>query len=79
MRLQTCVGSGDTSLMYHGRECARLGSTTRQVSFYVSLVGGGLRLSGPSSGNKACYRSMSTTGDPVQSGHRTVPDHHFTG
>jgi hypothetical protein len=28
--------------------CARLGSPTRRVSFYASLVGGGLRLSGPS-------------------------------
>ena len=29
--------------------------------------------------NKACYRSMGTTGDPVPSGHRSVPDHHFIG
>ena len=28
---------------------------------------------------ETCYRSMVTTGDPVPSGHRTVPDHHFTG
>jgi hypothetical protein len=28
---------------------------------------------------KACYRSMGTTGDPVPSGHRAGPDHHFTG
>ena len=48
MRFQSCVGSvcvGDTSLMCRGREYARLGSTTRCVSFYASLVGGGLRLS----------------------------------
>jgi hypothetical protein len=31
--------------------CARLGLTTRRVSFYASVVGGGLRLSGPSSGS----------------------------
>ncbi len=30
--------------------CTRLGSLTRRVSFYVSLVGGDLRLFGPSSG-----------------------------
>ncbi len=29
--------------------------------------------------NKSCYRSMVTTGDSVPSGHRVVPDHHFTG
>ncbi len=29
--------------------------------------------------NKACYRSMDTAGDPVPSGHRAGPDHHFTG
>jgi hypothetical protein len=34
-------------LMCRGRECARLGSATRLVSFYVSLVGGGLRPSRP--------------------------------
>ena len=38
-------------LMCRGWECARLGSAIRRVSFYVSLVGGGLRLSGSSSGN----------------------------
>ncbi len=31
--------------------CTRMGSATRHVSFYASLVGGGLRLSGPSSGS----------------------------
>ncbi len=59
MRLQTCVGSvcvGDTTLMCHGRECARLGSTTRRVSFYASMVGGGLRLSRPSSGSNSRVR-----------------------
>ena len=30
-------------------------------------------------GVKAFYRSMGTTGDPVPSGHRAGPDHHFTG
>jgi hypothetical protein len=29
--------------------------------------------------DSACYRSMGTTSDPVPSGHRSVPDHHFTG
>ncbi len=29
--------------------------------------------------NKASYRSMGTTGDPVPVGHRDGPDHHFTG
>ncbi len=29
--------------------------------------------------NKVSYRSMGTTGDPVPSGHRDGPDHHFTG
>jgi hypothetical protein len=33
----------------------------------------------PHLGCKACYRSMGKTGDPVPSGHRAVPDHHFTG
>jgi hypothetical protein len=59
MRLQTCVGSvcvGDTTLMYRGWECARLGSSTRHVSFYASLVGGGLRLSRPSSGRNGSVR-----------------------
>jgi hypothetical protein len=59
LRLQTCVGSvcvEDTSLMFRGRECARLGSATRRVSFYVSLVGGGLRLSRPSSGSNGSVR-----------------------
>jgi hypothetical protein len=39
--------------------CTRLGSTTRRVSFYVSLcslVDGGLRLSGPSSGRNGSVR-----------------------
>jgi hypothetical protein len=36
--------------------CARLGSATRRVSFYTSLVGGGLRLSGPSSGSNGSVR-----------------------
>jgi hypothetical protein len=31
--------------------CTRMGSETRRVSFYTSLVGEGLRLSGPSSGS----------------------------
>ncbi len=35
--------------------CTRMGSTTRRVSFYVSLVGGGLRLSGPSSGTTVVF------------------------
>ena len=59
MRLQVCVGSvcvGGTALMCHGRECARLGSATRRVSFYSSLVGGGLRLSGTSSGSNGSVR-----------------------
>ena len=59
MRLQTCVGSvcvGDTSLMWRGRECVQLGSATRHVSFYASLVGGGLRLSRSSSGSIGSVR-----------------------
>ena len=59
MRLQTCVGSvcvGGTALMYLGRECARFGLATRRVSFYASLVGGGLRLSRPSSGSNGSVR-----------------------
>ncbi len=36
--------------------CARLGSATRRVSFYASLVGGGLRLSGSSSGTNGSVR-----------------------
>jgi hypothetical protein len=36
--------------------CAQLGSAARRVSFYTSLVGGGLRLSGPSSGNNGSVR-----------------------
>ena len=59
MRLQTCVGSvcvGGTALMYRGRECSRMGSATRRVSFYESLVGGGLSLSWPSSGNNGSVR-----------------------
>ena len=59
MRLQACVGSvcvGDTTLMCRGWECARMGSATRRVSFYVSLVGGGLRLSRPSSGSNGSVR-----------------------
>jgi hypothetical protein len=36
--------------------CARLGSATRRVSFYTSLVGGGLRLSGSSSGSNGSVR-----------------------
>ncbi len=36
--------------------CARMGSETRRVSFYVSMVGGGLRLSGPSSGTNGSVR-----------------------
>jgi hypothetical protein len=54
MRLQAYVGSvfvGGTALMCRGRECARLGSATRRVSFYASLGGGGLRPSGTSSGS----------------------------
>ncbi len=59
MRLQTCVGSvcvGDTTLMCRGRECARWGSATRHFSFYASLVGGGLRPSGTSSGSTGSVR-----------------------
>ena len=59
MPLQACVGSvcvGGTALMCRGRECARLGSATRRVSFYAPLVGGGLRLSGPSSGGNGSVR-----------------------
>ena len=59
IRLQTCVGSvcvGGTVLMCRGWECARIGSATRRVSFYVSLVGGGLRLSRPSSGRNGSVR-----------------------
>jgi hypothetical protein len=44
--------------------CARLASATPRVSFYVSLVGGGLRLSGPSSENNGSvrvYRSVMRT------------------
>jgi hypothetical protein len=57
MRLQTCFGPvcvWDTTLMtlmYLGWECVRLDSTTRRVSFYASLSGGGLRPSGSSSGS----------------------------
>jgi hypothetical protein len=57
-RLQACVGSvcvGGTALMYRGRECARLGSATQRI-FYASLVGGGLRPSGPSSGSSDSVR-----------------------
>jgi hypothetical protein len=36
--------------------CARLGSATRRVSFYASLVGGGLRLSWPSLGCNGSVR-----------------------
>ena len=60
VRLQACVGSvcvGGTTLMCRGRECARLGSATRRVSFYASLVGGGLRLSG-SNGSVRVYRRV---------------------
>jgi hypothetical protein len=35
----------DTDVVWTG--CERMGSQTRRVSFYASLVGGGLRLSGP--------------------------------
>ena len=58
-RLQACVGSlcvGNTTLMCRGRECARLGSATRCIFFYESLVGGGLRPSGPSSGSSGSVR-----------------------
>jgi len=61
IRLQTCVGSvcvGGLSLMCHGRECARLGSGTRLIFFYVTLVGGGLRPSGTSSGSSGSVRSV---------------------
>jgi hypothetical protein len=54
--VQCVLGVGDTALMCHGRECARLGSATRRVSFYTSLVGGGLRLSRPSSGSNGSVR-----------------------
>ena len=40
----------DTDVSWTG--CERLGSETRRSSFYVSLVGGGLRLSGPGSGRR---------------------------
>ena len=59
MRLQTCVGSvcvGGTTLMCRGRECTRLGSATRLIFFYVSLVGGGLRPSGFSTGRSGSVR-----------------------
>ena len=59
MRLQECVGSvcvGGTELMCRGRECVRLGSATRHISFYTPLVGGGLRLSCPSSGSNGSVR-----------------------
>ena len=59
MRLQVCVGSvcvGGTGLMCHRRECVRLGSATRLIFFYTSLVGGGLRPSGPSSGSSGSVR-----------------------
>jgi hypothetical protein len=36
--------------------CARMGSTTRRVSFYESLVDGGLRLSGSSLGRNGSVR-----------------------
>jgi hypothetical protein len=36
--------------------CARLGSATPHVSFYVSLVDGGLRLPGTSSGSNGSVR-----------------------
>ncbi len=44
--------------------CARVGSVTRRVSSYTLLVGGGLRLSGPSSGSNGSvrvYRSVMWT------------------
>jgi hypothetical protein len=46
-----------TSLMCRGRECVRLGSGTRHVCFYVSLVGGGLR----PTGSVRIYRSVIRT------------------
>jgi hypothetical protein len=60
MRLQTCHGwlgvcwRHDTDVSRTG--CVRLGSGTRRVSFYESLVGGGLRLSGSSSGSNGSVR-----------------------
>ena len=55
IRLQSCVGSvcvGDTTLMCHGRDVHDwVRQPSRRVSFYTSLDGGGLRPSGPSSGN----------------------------
>ncbi len=59
MRLQACVGSvcvGCTALMCRGRECARLGSATRRVSFCASLDGGGLRPAGSSSESSGSVR-----------------------
>ena len=61
MCLQTCVGPvcvRGTVLMYRGRECARftVGSGTRHVSFHTSLDGGGLRVTGPYSGNTGSVR-----------------------
>jgi hypothetical protein len=47
-----CWGHG-TDVSQTG--CVRLGSTTRLVSFYESLVGGGLRLSGSSSGRNGVF------------------------
>ena len=48
-----CSGHG-TDVSRTG--CARLGSVTRRVSFYTSLVGGGLRLSRSSSGSNGSVR-----------------------
>ena len=59
IRLQPCVGPvcvRGTALMCRGRECARLGSATRRVSFYASLSDGGLRPSGSSSGSSSSVR-----------------------
>ena len=60
MRLQACVGSvcvGVTALMCRGRECARLGSATRLVSFYVSLVGSSIVMSNLGVGQGGPYLS----------------------
>jgi hypothetical protein len=62
IRLQSCVGSvcGWGTALNARTGCARLGSATRRVSFYTSLVGGGLRLllhlSGSSSGRNGSVR-----------------------
>ena len=62
MRLQTCVGSvfvGVTTLLWcttDGMCTSGIGNSTRLLQVYVSMDGGGLRPSGPSSGRSGSVR-----------------------